>query len=106
MILAPVFSEAMYTVDDLAAEDSEVWGGKGKGAYAQAFGLMNVAYATGSLVGPLIGGLGVEKVGWGGVTLGIGVMTAICVVPAILGLGGRRKQGTELVVDDRESILS
>lgn len=88
MILTPVFSEAMYLVDEKEAALPGVFGTRG--AYAQAFGLMNMAYAAGSLVGPLVGGLLVRRVGWNVLTLGTGVVCAVCVVPCLYATGGRR----------------
>lgn len=93
MILTPVFSEATYLVDDLTQSQPGVWGKNGKGAYAQAFGLMNMAYAAGSLVGPLMGGFLVERVGWGNLMAGTGVACAVCVGPVMTVMGGRRGKG-------------
>lgn len=90
LILTPVFSDVIYLVDEKEAANAGIFGPKG--AYAQAFALMGVAYASGSLVGPLLGGLVVERVGWNGVTLGTGVLSAICVVPSLCALGGRPRK--------------
>ena len=89
MILTPVFSEVTYAIEALEAKDPGLFGKKG--AYAQAFGLMNVSYAAGSLVGPLVGGLLVGKVGWNGLTLAMGLVCAGCAVPCFLATGGRRE---------------
>ncbi len=88
MILTPVFSEASYVVDDLVATQPGVFGEKG--AYAQAFRLMNVAYAAGSVVGPLMGGFLVERIGREGVTCGMGIWCLGCVGPCFWATGGRR----------------
>ena len=93
MILTPVFTEAMYAVDEIEARDPGIFG---KGAYAQAFGLMNVAYAVGSLVGPLMGGLLVERVGWNVLTAGTGVLCLGCVAPCFFATGGRREQEVKI----------
>lgn len=66
-----------------------------KGAYGQAFGLMNVAYAAGSVVGPLMGGLLVESVGWNDLTLGSGIICALCVVHCLYATGGRRARKSQ-----------
>lgn len=42
----------------------------GQGAYGVAFGVFNVAYATGIAVGPLLGGAAYEWVGWFGTLTG------------------------------------
>lgn len=90
MILTPVWSEATYLVDDKVAEEPGIFGTKG--AYAQAFGLMNVAYATGSLVGPLMSGLLVETVGWNDLTLATGILSALCILPCLYATGGKHVQ--------------
>ncbi|KAL6715401.1 hypothetical protein ACLMJK_006362 [Lecanora helva] len=91
MILTPVYSEATYLIDDMLAEDENIFGGKG--AHAQAFGLMNAAYAVGSLVGPLMGGLVLQRVGWKHLMLGLGVACFVCLGPVFGGMGGRRRRG-------------
>ena len=100
MILTPSWSDASYTVDEIMHNEPGIFGTKG--AYAQAFGLMNMAYATGSLVGPLLGGFLVENVGWNDLTLGTGIFCALCVVPCLFATGGRRRQGNERTVEERE----
>ena len=87
MILAPVWSDTIYLVNEKATKDPGIFGNKG--AYAQAFGLMNMAYAIGSVIGPLLGGWLMEKVGWSWITLGAGILSGICVIPCIMYTGGR-----------------
>ena len=89
MILTPVWSEASYLVDEIMMNEPGIFGAKG--AYGQAFSLMNMAYAIGSLVGPLSGGLLVESAGWNDLTLGIGIFCALCVIPCLWATGGRRQ---------------
>ncbi len=98
MILTPIFSEAVYVVDDHIASEPGIFGTKG--AYAQAFGLMNVAFAAGSLVGPLMGGFLVESVGWNNLTLGTGTIYSICVVPCLYTTGGKQVREQRLSVED------
>ncbi|KAL9124882.1 MAG: hypothetical protein Q9217_005840 [Psora testacea] len=87
LILTPVYSEAVYTVDEKEATHPGIFGPKG--AYAQAFAQMNMAYATGSLVGPLVGGLLVERIGWHNLTLVTGICCALCVPICLYATGGR-----------------
>lgn len=100
MILTPSWSDASYTVDEIMSNEPGIFGTKG--AYAQAFGLMNMAYAIGSLVGPLLGGFLVENVGWNDLTLGTGIFCALCIVPCLFATGGRRRQGDEQTVKNTE----
>ena len=104
MILTPSWSDASYTVDEIMNNEPGIFGTKG--AYAQAFGLMNMAYATGSLVGPLLGGFLVENVGWNDLTLGTGIFCALCVVPCLFATGGKRRQGDGKVGGESEYGVS
>lgn len=58
------------------------------GAYAQAYGLFNMAFAAGCMVGPLLAGFIVEDKGWSIMSLVLGILSAITAVPACLWLGG------------------
>ncbi len=91
MLSTPAFAEATYVVDDLSRSDPGVFGPQG--AYAQAFALMAIAYASGSLVGPFLGGMVAERVGWDGLTAASGVVCAVCVGPCLWATGGRRRRG-------------
>ena len=88
LILTPVWAEATYVVDELVER-----GEARKGGYATAFGLMNVAYAVGSLVGPLIGGLGTERWGWERLVTGAGMACLVGLLPVVVWMGGRRGEG-------------
>ena len=90
MVLAPVWSDTMYLVDEMSREKPGIFGNKG--AYAQAFGLMNMAYAIGSVLGPLLGGWLINEVGWNSITLGAGILSGICVIPCVLYTGGKLPQ--------------
>lgn len=58
------------------------------GAYAQAYGLFNMAFAGGCMVGPLLAGFIVEDKGWSIMALVLGILSAITAAPACLWLGG------------------
>jgi MFS family permease len=58
------------------------------GAYAQAYGLFNMAFAGGCMVGPLLAGFIAEDKGWATMALVLGILSAITSVPAYLWLGG------------------
>ena len=87
MVLTPVWSDTIYLVDEKSKQDPGIFGERG--AYAQAFGLMNMAYAIGSVLGPLLGGWLMEEVGWNRITLGAGVLSGICVIPCVIYTGGQ-----------------
>ena len=88
MLSTPAFTEVTYVVDDGEAAKPGVFGPKG--AYAQAFALMNIAYATGSLVGPFVGGSLAEWIGWDHLTLASGITCGLCALPCLYATGGRR----------------
>ena len=69
------------------------------GAYAQAYGLFNMAFAGGCMIGPLLAGFIVEDKGWSVMALVLGILSAITSVPAYLWLGGwlLKKKQTEQV---------
>ena len=87
LILTPVFSDVTYALEEREAAEPGLFGVKG--AYAQAFALMNIAYASGSLLGPLLGALLVEKVGWTNLTLATGIVCAACDPLCLYATGGK-----------------
>ena len=88
MITTPAYAEAMYVVDDREAAEPGVFGPRG--AYAAAFALMTAAYAAGSLVGPFVGGMMAERIGWKDVTLASGIVCGLCTIPCLYATGGKR----------------
>ena len=87
LLVMPAFTEATYTVDDREAAEPGVFGPRG--AYAQAFALMTIAYATGSLIGPFVGGFLAEWIGWNSLTLASGITCGLCSLPCLYATGGR-----------------
>ncbi|CAD0081826.1 unnamed protein product [Aureobasidium vineae] len=97
--LTPLMAEVSYAVDAQGAKRPAGFFGK-NGAFAQAYGLFNMAYAGGTLVGPLLAGLVRQRAGWGTATLVLGCVSFVCVVPTVVWCGGsifklRRKQQAE-----------
>ncbi|KAF2197813.1 MFS general substrate transporter [Delitschia confertaspora ATCC 74209] len=58
------------------------------GAYAQAYGLFNMAFAGGCLVGPLLAGFVVENRGWGTMSWVLGLLAGVTAIPTFLWMGG------------------
>lgn len=86
MAMTPLMAEITYGV---AAQENAQPGRFGpKGAYAQAYGLFNTAFAGGMLVGPLWGGFLTGTAGWGTTCWSLGVWSAVSAVPAVLFTGG------------------
>jgi MFS family permease len=54
----------------------------------QAYGLFNLSWATGCLIGPLWAGLVNHRAGWGTMTLTFGLLGAMTAVPTFIWCGG------------------
>ncbi|KAK6338974.1 hypothetical protein TWF696_009770 [Orbilia brochopaga] len=60
-----------------------------RGAFAQAYALFNIAYSGGSVVGPLLGGLLNDAVGWNNVVLVFGVLCLLTSFITVYYTGGK-----------------
>ncbi|KAK5007264.1 hypothetical protein LTR16_000947, partial [Cryomyces antarcticus] len=58
------------------------------GAYAQAYGLFNVAFAGGCLVGPLWAGMVNERAGWGTMAWSLALLSLVSAAPTVIWAGG------------------
>lgn len=87
LVLVPLMAEVTYAVEATTAKRPKGFLGD-KGAYAQAYGLFNMAFAGGCLVGPLVGGLVNQRAGWGATTLVLGCLSAFSAVPTVVWTGG------------------
>ncbi|PGH14563.1 hypothetical protein AJ80_05883 [Polytolypa hystricis UAMH7299] len=98
----PLQVEIALSVEEKIKENPRHYGGKGP--YAQAYGLGNLVFAFGLMVGPLWGGFANERAGWGVLTLSLGLMCGVSAIPSIIWTGGNifkikkeRKTAPELV---------
>ncbi|KAJ4988122.1 MFS amine [Stagonosporopsis vannaccii] len=86
----PIMAEISFVVE--AKEKSMLASGRAGfgpgGAYAQAYGLFNMAFAGGCMVGPLLAGFIVEYRSWPIMALVLGILSAVTAIPAFLWLGG------------------
>lgn len=105
IVLTPVLAEFSYTVGTKEKKHPGLFGEKG--AYAQAYGLFNCAFAGGMLVGPLWAGTVVQREGWAMMCLSLGILSLVSAIPAGLFIGGwigkRRRAGVEV---EREGMGS
>ncbi|GIJ92026.1 hypothetical protein Asppvi_011001 [Aspergillus pseudoviridinutans] len=92
-VLPPLFVEASYVVQEKEAESPGVFG-KG-GAMALAYGILNSAFAAGSMVGPFLAGFIRQSAGWGTMSWVIGLLMGVSAIPILLFLGGRIWKPTE-----------
>lgn len=84
--MVPLMAEITFSV---LGQDKRNPGAFGeRGAYAQAYGLWSCAFAGGVLIGPLWGGFVRDMAGWSTMCWSLGVLSAVCVVPAALWTGG------------------
>ncbi|KAF4997631.1 hypothetical protein FDECE_12024 [Fusarium decemcellulare] len=80
-IFGPLMAEITWAVQ---GED----GNSGVGQIAQAYGLYNMAYSGGSLVGPILGGMIKDSAGWGAVGWSLGIVVLVSAIPTLLYTGG------------------
>lgn len=85
-LIPPLFVEASYVVQEKEAESPGVFG-KG-GAMALAYGILNSAFAAGSMVGPFLAGFIRESAGWSTMSWVIGLLMGVSAIPILLFLGG------------------
>ena len=85
-VMTPLMAEIMYVVEAKEKKHPGIYGEKG--AYAQAYGLFNTAFAAGTLAGPLWGGFVVAKAGWGTMAWTLGLLSALSAIPTLIFVGG------------------
>ncbi|RAL13504.1 MFS transporter [Aspergillus homomorphus CBS 101889] len=85
-LMPPVLVEASYIVQEKEERTPEIFG-KG-GAMALAYGILNVAFAAGTIVGPFFAGFIRESAGWGTMTWAMALLTGVSGIPVLLLLGG------------------
>ncbi|KAH8425040.1 MFS transporter [Aspergillus melleus] len=88
VLLPSVMVEASYVVQDKEEQTPDIFG-KG-GAMALSYGLLNSAFAAGTIIGPFFAGFIRESAGWGTMTWAMAILTGVSVVPSLLCLGGFR----------------
>ncbi|KAL8713309.1 MAG: hypothetical protein Q9220_002508 [cf. Caloplaca sp. 1 TL-2023] len=105
IVMTPLLAEITYILDAKEEHHPGLFGEKG--AYAQAYGLFNCAFAGGMLVGPLWAGAVVDKGGWGTMCLSLGVLAVFSAMPALLftngWIGKREKRKTNAEEDQQMS---
>jgi MFS family permease len=70
------------------SEIALIAGEHGAGNYGQAYGLFNVAFSAGFMVGPLWGGYVNEKAGWGIMVGSLAGLAGVSVIPVAIWTGG------------------
>lgn len=86
-MITPTMAEITYAVEAKTQRRPTGFFGK-NGAFAQAYSLFNMAWASGSMIGPLVGGLTNGERGWGTSTAILGAISVGTAIPAVLWTGG------------------
>lgn len=84
--IIPLMVEVTYAVMAKEEKSPDTFG-KG-GAMALAYGVLNSAYAAGSVVGPFFAGFIRNSAGWGTMTWALALITGVSGVPLLLFVGG------------------
>ncbi|QIW97745.1 hypothetical protein AMS68_003263 [Peltaster fructicola] len=87
LMLTPILAEMTYIVAEKERTRPPGYFGR-NGAYAQSYSLLNVAWAAGLFVGPLLAGLVNESSGWITSTLILGCVSLFAAIPTVIFTGG------------------
>ncbi|RAL01253.1 MFS transporter [Aspergillus ibericus CBS 121593] len=85
-LMPPLLVEASYLVEEKETQNPNIFG-KG-GAMALSYGILNAAFAAGTIVGPFFAGFIRKSAGWGTMTWALALLTGVSGVPTLLFLGG------------------
>lgn len=104
LIIPAVMAEFTYIVDAKEKKQPGIFGVNG--AYAQAYGIFNVAWAAGALVGPVWAGYVEAAGGWGNMTWSLGAFSAISAIPVALFTGGFISRSKNQPSGHEEGVLA
>ncbi|KAI1133259.1 MFS transporter-like protein [Nemania abortiva] len=71
--MTPLMAEISYVIEAKEAENPGIFGEKG--VYGLAYGLFNMAFALGGIIGPIWAGYVVDSAGWGTLTWNFGLVS-------------------------------
>lgn len=86
VVMTPLVVEVTKAVEQIETESPDIFG-RG-GAMALAFGLSNMGFALGSLIGPFFAGFIRQSAGWGTMGWAMGLITGVTAIPCLLLIGG------------------
>ncbi|KAJ5894814.1 hypothetical protein N7495_006505 [Penicillium taxi] len=84
--MTPLIAEVSYAVQEREDQCPGIFGESG--AMALAFGLSNMGFAAGSLVGPFFAGFIKQSAGWGTMGWAMGLIAGVSALPIFLFMGG------------------
>ncbi|CAM1502870.1 Fc.00g076460.m01.CDS01 [Cosmosporella sp. VM-42] len=79
-VFGPLMAEITWSVQGDEDDTATV-------PYAQAYGLYNMAFSGGALVGPIMGGLIRESAGWGTVGWSLGLLMFVTSITSVIWIG-------------------
>ena len=86
LVMPPLMAEITYVVEAKEKANPGRYGSQG--AYAQAYGLFVMAFAAGTLIGPIWAGYVRDEAGWGTMTWSLGLLSLGGAVPCAIWTGG------------------
>jgi MFS family permease len=86
LAMTPIVTEVFNAVKEKEDKSPNIFG-RG-GAMALAFGLSNVGFAAGSLIGPFFAGFIRQSAGWGTMGWAMGLIAGVSAIPNLLFVGG------------------
>lgn len=86
LVLTSLMTEFSKVCDAKEKQDPGLFGHRS--AYAQSYGIFNVAWAGGTLVGPLWAAAVQKEGGWKTMTWTLGLLNAVSAIPVVLYSGG------------------
>lgn len=84
--MPPLVTEVFHAVKEKEDESPDSFG-RG-GAMALAFGVSNMGFAAGSLIGPFFAGFIRQDAGWATMGWAMGLITGVSAIPVLLFIGG------------------
>ncbi|KAK1565861.1 major facilitator superfamily domain-containing protein [Colletotrichum navitas] len=81
LVLGPLMAEITWVVEEIMPSSAQ-------SSFAQAYGLYNMAFSGGALLGPIIGGMIRDAAGWGTVSWTLGLVTFVTAITQVMWTGG------------------
>ncbi|KAI1466105.1 MFS general substrate transporter [Daldinia caldariorum] len=100
----PLMAEITYVIEAKDAEKPGIFGEKG--VYGLGYGLFNMAFSLGGVIGPLWAGYLVESAGWGTLTWSFAVWAASGAVVSFFWLGDKDKKTGETNTSQQREATS
>jgi MFS family permease len=90
LAMPPMMTEVTFSIEEQEQCHPGIFGPYG--AYSQAYGLTNAAFAGGALIGPLYAGFLRESLGWPAMSLFMGALSCVVMLLVLPISGGKRLQ--------------